>query len=276
MLMPVQSHRYPSKIIKNSISSAASFTPQDKEIDVFDAWKYFNDGLNHTPKICTKSLPNDHHRPKLKKDVVQTAVKEHPPVLSQRSQQHSTKTGKKSFLASIGCNCSCLTISGRSKPGNKSNDHFIKQERKRRSQFGLKGNNCFNMGTNLTMLTWGEELKIPSTSSDSDSDASSDLFEIKSFYIDNPFEPTTCFAPSIERSVVTASAADFSLLSDSDDASSTILTPCIKKSGLNAKTASFREMPKIRPSILSGCKSQKAISVAGDAQTRRRPVMTAS
>ncbi|KAG6399900.1 hypothetical protein SASPL_141385 [Salvia splendens] len=272
MLMPVQSVALShSKIIKNSTSRAASFAPdrlslakntrQEKEIDVFDAWNYFNEGLRHTPKICTKSLPNHHHPQNLKKEVVQTAVKEHPPLEPE-------KPSKKSLLATIGWNCSCLTMSGRSKPGNKS----------RRAQFGspipIKGNNCFNAATNLAMLTWDEDFKIPSTSSethnDTDSDASSDLFEIESFYIDNPFEPTTCYdAPSIEWSVVTASAADFS---DSDEASSTILMPCIRKSGLNAKTASFREMPKIRPSFLSGCKSQKAVGVVGDAQTRRRPV----
>ncbi|KAL1551020.1 protein PHYTOCHROME KINASE SUBSTRATE 1-like [Salvia divinorum] len=326
--------KHPSEIIKNSTSSAASFTTHDrfflgkktspdKEIDVFDARKYFDEGLHDTPKICTKNLPNHLHQQQqqLSKDVVvQTAaVEEDPPPpptaalsihsqsswnsrssLLRTSQQQLSKASKKSFLASIGCNCSCLTtsiISGRSKPGNKTNDLFTKrekQETERRSQkqvFGspihIKGNNCFNMDTNLTMVTWGaitplsaaEELKIPSISSemhnDSGSDASSDLFEIESLCIDNPFDPSACYAPSeasIEWSVVTASAADFSLLSDSDDISSTVQKSCTKKSGCNAKTAPFKEMPKIRPSILSGCKSQKAVNVAGDAQTKRRPL----
>ncbi|KAG6397798.1 hypothetical protein SASPL_144259 [Salvia splendens] len=210
-----------------------------KEIDVFDAWSYFNEGLGHTPKTRTKSLPNHHLRQKLKKEFGQTAVKERLP-------PNPEKPNKKSLLAIIGWSFSCLTITGRSKPGNKSNGpHFIKQGKQRRSQFGslIKWNNCFNTATNLAMFTWDEEFKIPSTSSetrnDSDSDASSDLFEIESCYIDNAFEPETCYdAPGIEWSIVTASAADFL---DSDDASSTILMPCIKKSDLNAKTASFQK-----------------------------------
>ncbi|XP_057777174.1 LOW QUALITY PROTEIN: protein PHYTOCHROME KINASE SUBSTRATE 1 [Salvia miltiorrhiza] len=322
MSMPVTTltppSKQPSQIMKNSTSREGLTTTHDriflgknasgdKEIDVFDARKYFNEGLNHTPKICTKIVPNHHHddhqqQPQLKKDV-QTAVKEPPSAaLSIRSQSswnsrsalirtasgRQQQLSKKSFLGSIGCNCSCLSssiIGGRSKPDNKTSDHhFIKrekQEREREITFTAanphKREQVFNMDTNLTMLTWdaitplsvAEELKIPSISSemheDSNSDASSDLFEIESLYMDNPFDPTTCYAPSeasIEWSVVTASAADFSLLSDSDDVSSTIQ----RKSGFNSKTAS---MPKIRPSILSGCKSQKAVSVAGDAQTRR-------
>ncbi|KAG6426280.1 hypothetical protein SASPL_110501 [Salvia splendens] len=327
MSMPVTMLALPpkhaSEITKNNTSSAASFTQgltathdriflgkktsPDKEIDVFDARKYFDEGLHDTPKISAKNLPDHLHQQQLNKDVVQTAVKEHPlSIRSQSSwnswssllrtapgsQQQLSKASKKSFLSSIGCNCSCLTtsiISGRSKPGNKTNnDLFTKREKQeivKRSQkqvFGspihIKGNNCFTLDT---MVTWdaitpfsaAEELKIPSISSemhnDSDSDASSDLFEIESLCIDNPFDPTTCYAPSeasIEWSVVTASAADFSLLSDSDDISSTIQKPCAKK------TAPFKEMPKIRPSILSGCKSQKAVNVAGDAQTKRWPL----
>ncbi|XP_047959727.1 protein PHYTOCHROME KINASE SUBSTRATE 1-like [Salvia hispanica] len=324
--------KHASEITKNNTSSAASFTQDltanltathdriflgkkkspDKEIDVFDARKYFDEVLYDTPKICTKNHQDHLHQQQLNKDVVQTAVKEHPPptaALSIRSQsswnsrssllrtapgsqQQLSKASKKSFLSSIGCNCSCLTtsiISGRSKSGNKTNNDLFtkreKQEIERRSQkqvFGspihIKGNNCFNLDA---VVTWdaitpfsaAEELKIPSISSemhnDSDSDASSDLFEIESLCIDNPFDPTTCYAPSeasIEWSVVTASAADFSLLSDSDDISSTIQKPCAKK------TAPSKEMPKIRPSILSGCKSQKAVNVAGDAQTKRRPL----
>ena len=141
------------------------------------------------------------------------------------------------------------------------------------------------------MLSWDaipratdeELIKNPSSSGppsesyrdDTGSDASSDLFEIECLSStanpvvvgvgprppspDNCPIPTTCYAPSeasIEWSVVTASAADFSVISDSEDQRSTL-------------TASFAQppkrasaTPKPRPGILPGCKSQKAVRVA--------------
>ncbi|KAH6809473.1 hypothetical protein C2S51_027256 [Perilla frutescens var. frutescens] len=300
-------------------------TTDEKEIDVFDAEKYFND----SPKLISRSLASQ----QLKKDDP-LAMKEQPAIasLSIRSEsswnsrsallpsvprtQQLRKANKKSFLTIIGCNCTCADknsvdiddyipttglINGRSKQaGDKTNDQMrdtsgfsfpkMQLEReeaaKRRSQM----NKCFNMEKKLAVVTWdaiapsvAEELKIPSISSemhnDSDSDASSDLFEIESLYKDNPFDHrqasdalSGCYAPSeasIEWSVVTASAADFSVLSDSDDIASTISIPCPKKSVGNAKTASFKEMPRIRPSLLLGCKSHKAVSVAGDAHAPR-------
>lgn len=284
----------------------------DKEIDVFDAEKYFNEALNYSPKVC---VATEQHK---KDDQTQMLgiKKQQPPIaaLSIRSEsswnsrtallrnvstnQQLRKTNKKSFLANIGCNCTCAdnnsvdiddyirencSINQTNERVGRFNFPAAKQEREdaamRRSQrvFG-------SPIKKLTMATWdaiapsaAEELKIPSISSemhnDSDSDASSDLFEIESLYKDNPcMTPTTCYAPSeasVEWSVVTASAADFSLLSDSDDLASTISTPCPKKAGVSPKTVPFKEMPRIRPSILSGCKSHKAVSVAGDAHARR-------
>lgn len=279
----------------------------DKEIDVFDAQKYFNDSPIRSPNLGVKSF-SVHD---LKKDAFPAAVKEQTPSIAAASVRSQSswnsrssllqtvprrhKAKNKSFLSSIGCNCSCLTasiIDGRSKTKEKIQLQEREEAVMRRSQSPahVKGKkNCFNMEKKLNVVTtWdgitplsaAEELKIPSISSemhndhdqDSDSDASSDLFEIESLYIDNPYDPAACYAPSeasIEWSVVTASAADFSLLSDTDEVSSTIQTPCIKKSGLNSRTCSFKEMPKIRPSILSGCKSQKSVNVAGDAHARR-------
>ncbi|XP_058744469.1 protein PHYTOCHROME KINASE SUBSTRATE 1-like [Vicia villosa] len=106
---------------------------------------------------------------------------------------------------------------------------------------------------------------------DAGSDASSDLFEIESLKgkSSNNFHTRqtsdaasscvspTCYAPSeasIEWSVVTASAA---VMSDCEDQMSefTVRSP-IKIT---------REVPRRRPGILLGCKSHKAVRVAGDA-----------
>ncbi|KAA8529433.1 hypothetical protein F0562_033768 [Nyssa sinensis] len=107
-----------------------------------------------------------------------------------------------------------------------------------------KGKKTLSLERKLTMLSWdakarAEETDIPASSdrifNETGSDASSDLFEIESFTNNaNSFltrqasdggmsscvTPTTCYAPSeasIEWSVVTASAADFSAMSDSEE-----------------------------------------------------------
>ncbi|CAI8606806.1 unnamed protein product [Vicia faba] len=100
------------------------------------------------------------------------------------------------------------------------------------------------------------------------SDASSDLFEIeslkgKAFLTRQTSDAAsscvspTCYAPSeasIEWSVVTASAA---VMSDCEDQMSefTVRSPL----------KITREVPRRRPGILLGCKSHKAVRVAGDA-----------
>ncbi|KAK7362286.1 hypothetical protein VNO77_04396 [Canavalia gladiata] len=126
--------------------------------------------------------------------------------------------------------------------------------------------------------------EMGSNYNDAGSDASSDLFEIESIKGNktNPFlarqtsdaasscvSPTTCYAPSeasIEWSVVTASAA---VMSDCDDQMSevTIRSP-INTSLItpsNGKAKASKEVQRRRPSMLLGCKSHKAVRVAGDA-----------
>ncbi|CAL5399021.1 unnamed protein product [Camellia sinensis] len=119
---------------------------------------------------------------------------------------------------------------------------------------------------------------------DAESDASSDLFEIESLK-NNPNYPyllrqasdgmsscvmqTTCYAPSeasIEWSVGTASAVDFSAMSDTADliTSSEVVTKA-QKMGLNEKTGVSKEADRQRSGILLSCKSHKAVRVAGDA-----------
>ncbi|MED6130540.1 hypothetical protein PIB30_001626 [Stylosanthes scabra] len=121
---------------------------------------------------------------------------------------------------------------------------------------------------------------------DCESDASSDLFEIDSLTgkaNNNPFlvrpirtscdvvsfcaSPTqTCYAPSeasIEWSVVTASALDYSAMSDWEDQRSvaTVRSPARLQPKAGGKVVYSRR----RPGMLLGCKSQKAVGVALDA-----------
>ncbi|XP_073303790.1 protein PHYTOCHROME KINASE SUBSTRATE 1-like [Primulina huaijiensis] len=162
-----------------------------------------------------------------------------------------------------------------------------------------KGKNRLSLDKKLSMLTWDalvpgvtEEIKIPPICSDlnndGDSDASSDLFEIESLSKGNSRQasdglsgsvtPRNCYAPSeasIEWSVVTASAADFSIFSDFEELRSTTTTttttstvsttPNPQKPGLNPRNSALKELSKRRTGILSGCKSEKAVRVDGDA-----------
>ncbi|KAL6983493.1 hypothetical protein U1Q18_016879 [Sarracenia purpurea var. burkii] len=157
--------------------------------------------------------------------------------------------------------------------------------------FGSKKNKSSRIERRLDMLKWDnassstrmEELQIPAAwdsgmYSDGESDASSDLFEIMSFTNNsNPFLhgqavsdfgmsscPTTCYEPSeasIEWSVVTASAADFSAASDYENPISP--AKAWKMTG-NANGAAL-ETGKRRSGSLLGCNSMKAVRVIGDA-----------
>ncbi|GMN41839.1 hypothetical protein TIFTF001_011057 [Ficus carica] len=156
-----------------------------------------------------------------------------------------------------------------------------------------RGSKTLSLDRRMTMMSWDRPGAVTATPSctdeivfnanssgnhhDSGSDASSDLFEIDSLTgKTNPFlarrpsddqtsgcvTPTTGYAPSeasIQWSVVTASAADYSVMSDCEE---TITRPA-------SKTRMSKEFP--RRSILLGCKSQKAVNVAGDAYRATTP-----
>ncbi|XP_073138825.1 protein PHYTOCHROME KINASE SUBSTRATE 1-like [Henckelia pumila] len=115
------------------------------------------------------------------------------------------------------------------------------------------------------------------TRGESDSDASSETFETESMPKNrglslsrqgsDSLSGRNYYAPSeasAEWSVITASAADFSALSDSDDAEST--ASAARKPGKKVKNSSSTnaESPKVGSIFLSGCKNQKAVRVAGN------------
>lgn len=134
------------------------------------------------------------------------------------------------------------------------------------------------LGRKLTLLNdWEvdipteDEMCIPSSgmyNKDVDSDSSSDLFEIESFsttgnssFLAHRTSESNCYAPSevsIDWSVVTASAADFSVASDYEE---------VRTGGggwRNSGRKDHKDEQKKRPGILSGCTNHKAVRVAGD------------
>ncbi|TXG50473.1 hypothetical protein EZV62_022997 [Acer yangbiense] len=144
-----------------------------------------------------------------------------------------------------------------------------------------------NLERKLSMLTWdaipkASNLSITSMRShvheDMESDASSDLFEIGNMsgmsscmtpMTPTPYEPSET---SIEWSVITASAADFSAVSDYDEKkliTENITTPRLSTTSANkvAKTKSIaeKETQGSLPSKLLGCNSNKAVKVAESA-----------
>ncbi|KAK8508150.1 hypothetical protein V6N13_055603 [Hibiscus sabdariffa] len=122
-------------------------------------------------------------------------------------------------------------------------------------------NKSLNLERRRKMLSWDHA--IPKVENDTESDASSDLFEIESL----TGKPNHCYAPSeasIEWSVVTASAADY----DERRPSSTSLSSPIKTFPATAnETTKINKEFRVqspRSSGLLGCNSSKAVKIAGD------------
>ncbi|OIT05010.1 PREDICTED: protein PHYTOCHROME KINASE SUBSTRATE 3-like [Nicotiana attenuata] len=177
----------------------------------------------------------------------------------------------------------------------------IEEQRKSLEVFGSgkmgKGDIAVNLERKLSMLTWDAIPKaqnLPTTTNGSStvcddmaSDASSDLFEIENIsssgyglvntqtsgdcMSSSCMSPTTQYAPSevsIEWSVVTASAADYSsIISDYDEKnfciSGNINSRYATDKTTKNKNTVGKEVQKTCPSTgLLGCKSHKAVNVA--------------
>ncbi|XVE54806.1 hypothetical protein DITRI_Ditri03aG0112000 [Diplodiscus trichospermus] len=152
-----------------------------------------------------------------------------------------------------------------------------------------KGDITKNLERKLSMLTWDAIPNAPTISSiskssqvgdDIESDASSDLFEIDNISSngqalftrqasDGMSSCMTPYAPSetsIEWSVVTASAADCSFVSDYDEKklAENVRALGSKTAGrmANGKVLPDKEAHKSRSGGILGCKSHKAVMVA--------------
>ncbi|MBA0631876.1 hypothetical protein Godav_000707 [Gossypium davidsonii] len=130
-------------------------------------------------------------------------------------------------------------------------------------------NKSLNLERRLKMLSWDHHAipKVEETENskancnDTESDASSDLFEIESLTGKPNYAPSEA---SIEWSVVTASAADFSAMSDYEEGRPSLTLPSpIKTFYINSTTKINKERP--RSGGLLGCNSSKTVKIARDA-----------
>lgn len=153
-----------------------------------------------------------------------------------------------------------------------------------------KGKKSFSLERKLTMMNWdgvtprSENIDIIGENNDAGSDTSSDLFEIESFSTTNGNNSFLArqvsngrssnatlpngYAPSeasIAWSVVTASVADFSIISDYEDMKMSKTHNMTTNRNVKASGASGDMERVIKGTgILSGCTSHKSVRVAGE------------
>ncbi|KAI3516430.1 hypothetical protein L1887_15345 [Cichorium endivia] len=236
-------------------------------------------GCNCTDKASVKITDNKVHVKGAVKEPSKAAdLAQKPKSLSSRWADEDVY-GKKFEFDALNIkreDCFTFPVLHSSMPDGKHSELPEVEERYSSAVFGSPAKKSFSLERKLTMLNWdgvtprAEIIDISRNGghNDTGSDASSDLFEIESFSTNennlflarqalenNEARPSnvTGYAPSeasVDWSIVTASAADFSTVDDSR------VTRTVKPKG---------DTERVKGSgILSGCKSHKAVRVSGD------------
>ncbi|KAJ0237975.1 Protein PHYTOCHROME KINASE SUBSTRATE 1 [Hirschfeldia incana] len=269
--------------------------PEDPEIGVFGAEKYFSGDMDSdqsssvlsltnpeverfvvemkqtekkstgTASVCTESSWNSQSM-LLKNKLVNSCNGSLQEKKTNSGQIQKVNNNKKSFLSNLRCKCCSdvddkILVKRSSDPNTSELIKIQKQEelvqRKSPEVFGSP----VNIEKKLTLPPWESRRKEEDTKSEG-SDSSSDLFEIDNITgKPKPFltrqvsdgGTPTCYAPSevsIEWSVVTESAAGFSVMSEC--ATSPIRKPNSSRSG----------------GFLLSCKSYKSVMVSSDSERR--------
>ncbi|KAF8100840.1 hypothetical protein N665_0214s0002 [Sinapis alba] len=280
---------------------------EDPELGVFGAEKYFNGDMDSDKSSSVLSLTNpeverfvDDMKQSEKKSTGAPSVRSESSWNSQSMllqnnlmnscngyvQEKKNNSGqiqkvvnnKKSFLLNLGCKCACSDVDVDDKILVKRSSDLIKIQK----QEELVQRKSLEVAQKkLTLASWESRTEEEDTKSEG-SDTSSDLFEIdnvtgkpKSFLGrqgSDPISPT-CYAPSevsIEWSIVTASAADYSVMSEC------ATSPLGRNQFLQippripTKTAPQRRRPSSSGSggFLMSCKSHKSVMVSGDSDRR--------
>ncbi|KAL0737479.1 hypothetical protein Bca4012_013689 [Brassica carinata] len=297
--------------------------PEDPEIGVFGAEKYFNGDMDSDQSSSVLSLTNT----EVERFVVDSKQSEKkstgtPSVRSESSwnsqsillqnklvntsnssldekkpnngQTQKVNNNKKSFLSNLGCKCVCsdgksIDVDDKISVKIQKQDELV--QRKSPEVFGSPINieKRVFVQKKLTVPQWESRIEEEDTKSDS----SSDLFEIENLtgkpkpclgrQGSDPASPT-CYAPSevsIEWSIVTASAADFSVMSEC--ATSPVRrnrSSQIPKNPTN--TYIDKNAPQRQKSSSSGrggflsCKSHKSVMASSDSDRRSSMNKTSS
>ncbi|KAL0693185.1 hypothetical protein Bca4012_060365 [Brassica carinata] len=278
---------------------------EDPEIGVFGAEKYFNGDMDSDQSSSVLSLTN----PEVERFVLEKESEKKstgaPSVRSESSwnsqsmllqnklentcngyvqekknnsvQIQKVVNNKKNFLLNLGCKCSCsdgTSVDVDDKILVKRSSDLIKIQK----QEELVQRKSLEVAQKkLTLPPWESRTEEEDSKSEG-SDTSSDLFEIDnitgkpiSFLARQGSDPT-CYAPSevsIEWSIVTASAADFSVMSEC------ATSPLGRNRFLQippripTKTAPQRLKPNNGSGGFLSCKSHKSVMVSGDSDRRR-------
>ncbi|KAJ0240426.1 Protein PHYTOCHROME KINASE SUBSTRATE 1 [Hirschfeldia incana] len=286
--------------------------PEDPEIGVFGAEKYFNGDMDSDQSSSVLSLTNT----EVERFVIDSKQSEKkstgtPSVLSESSwnsqsillqnklvnscngslqekkhnsgQIQKVNNNKKSFLSNLGCKCVCsdgksVDVDDKISVKIQRQDDLV--QRKAPEVFGSPINieKRVFVQKKLTVPQWESRIEEEDTKSDS----SSDLFEIENLtgkpkpilgrQGSDPASPT-CYAPSevsIEWSIVTASAADFSVMSE-------CATSPVRRNRssqvprIHTNTYTAKKAPKSSSSGKGGflsCKSHKSVMVSSDSDRR--------
>ncbi|KAJ0252855.1 Protein PHYTOCHROME KINASE SUBSTRATE 1 [Hirschfeldia incana] len=280
---------------------------EDQEIGVFGAEKYFNGDMDSDQSSTVLSLTNpeaerfvDDLKQSEKKSTGAPSVRSESSWNSQSmllqnklvnscngsvqekknnsSQIQKVNNHKKSFLLNLGCKCACsdgISVDVDDKILVKRTSDLIKIHK----QEELAQRKSLEVSQKKLTLPPCESRTEEEDTKSEGSDTSSDLFEIdnitgkpKSFLARQGSDPT-CYAPSevsIEWSIVTASAADLSVMSEC------ATSPLGRNRFLQVppriptKTAPQRQKPSSGSGgFLMSCKSHKSVMVSGDSDRRR-------
>ncbi|CAH8383420.1 unnamed protein product [Eruca vesicaria subsp. sativa] len=292
--------------------------PEDAEIGVFGAEKYFNGDMDSDKSSSVLSLTNPEAE-RFVDDLKQSEKKSTgaPSVRSESSwnsqsmllqnksvnscngslqekkpnsgQIQKVNNSKKSFLSNLGCKCVCsdgISVDVDDKNLVKRSSDLIKIQK----QEELVQRKSLEVAQKkLTLPQWESRTEVEEDTKSEGSDTSSDLFEIDNLtgkpkpFLERQVNDSisrqgsdsissTCYAPSevsIEWSIVTASAADFSVMSEC------ATSPFGRNRFLQippripTRTSPQRLKPNSSGSggFLS-CKSHKSVMVYGDSDRR--------
>ncbi|KAJ9554364.1 hypothetical protein OSB04_018409 [Centaurea solstitialis] len=280
------------RFVDPSNNNTTKIHHQDHGIEEFDHSFHLKQKTDQTDQISI-------HTPSVRSNASLNSRSGLLPTAKEASRRIQKGSKTRILLASFGCNCinrKSTQISEKTNEISKLQSRMFDFDRRAESMEKKNArNDCFSFPVlndsnsnsisslnsrsgNLARkadIPIDDEICVPSNGMYNndhdyiDSDSSSDLFEIESFsttgnssFLAHRTSESNCYAPSevsVDWSVVTASAADFSVASDCEAPVS-----ATGGGGGGWRNSGRKEEQKRRNGMLSGCTNHKAVRVAGD------------